>query len=206
MLLKLEPGDEVIMPSFTFVSTANPFVLRGRPAGLRGLPGGHPEPGRDPGRGRPNRPDQGHRAGPLRRGGLRDGDPNRHRRKTTESPWWRTTPTASWPPTRAGPWAPSGSWPPSPFTRPRTSPAARAEPLVVNDPEAVRAGRDNPGEGDQPLPVLPGAGGQVRLDRDRLQLPCPRKSWPPFCWPSWRPGRRSRPKGANGSGSITAKT
>lgn len=29
MLLELTPGDEVIMPSFTFVSTANAFVLRG---------------------------------------------------------------------------------------------------------------------------------------------------------------------------------
>jgi dTDP-4-amino-4,6-dideoxygalactose transaminase len=28
LLLELEPGDEVIMPSFTFVSTANAFVLR----------------------------------------------------------------------------------------------------------------------------------------------------------------------------------
>ena len=29
LLCGLEPGDEVIMPSFTFVSTANAFVLRG---------------------------------------------------------------------------------------------------------------------------------------------------------------------------------
>jgi len=29
MLLNIEPGDEVIMPSWTFVSTANAFVLRG---------------------------------------------------------------------------------------------------------------------------------------------------------------------------------
>lgn len=29
LLLALEPGDEVIMPSFTFVSTANAFVLQG---------------------------------------------------------------------------------------------------------------------------------------------------------------------------------
>ncbi len=29
LLLDLEPGDEVIIPSFTFVSTANAFVLRG---------------------------------------------------------------------------------------------------------------------------------------------------------------------------------
>lgn len=29
ILLNLEEGDEIIMPSYTFVSTANPFVLRG---------------------------------------------------------------------------------------------------------------------------------------------------------------------------------
>lgn len=29
ILIGIEPGDEVIMPSYTFVSTANAFVLRG---------------------------------------------------------------------------------------------------------------------------------------------------------------------------------
>ena len=29
LLLRIAPGDEVILPSFTFVSTANAFVLRG---------------------------------------------------------------------------------------------------------------------------------------------------------------------------------
>jgi dTDP-4-amino-4,6-dideoxygalactose transaminase len=29
LLLEIEPGDEVVMPSFTFVSSANAFVLRG---------------------------------------------------------------------------------------------------------------------------------------------------------------------------------
>lgn len=29
ILLEIQPGDEVILPSFTFVSTANPFLLRG---------------------------------------------------------------------------------------------------------------------------------------------------------------------------------
>lgn len=29
LLLDIEPGDEIIMPSYTFVSTANAFVLRG---------------------------------------------------------------------------------------------------------------------------------------------------------------------------------
>ena len=29
LLLDIKPGDEIIMPSYTFVSTANAFVLRG---------------------------------------------------------------------------------------------------------------------------------------------------------------------------------
>ncbi|MCP4472336.1 MAG: aminotransferase class I/II-fold pyridoxal phosphate-dependent enzyme, partial [Gammaproteobacteria bacterium] len=29
LLIGIKPGDEVILPSYTFVSTANPFVLRG---------------------------------------------------------------------------------------------------------------------------------------------------------------------------------
>jgi dTDP-4-amino-4,6-dideoxygalactose transaminase len=29
LLLDIEPGDEIIMPSYTFASTANAFVLRG---------------------------------------------------------------------------------------------------------------------------------------------------------------------------------
>lgn len=29
LLLDIQPGDEVILPSFTFVSTANAFALRG---------------------------------------------------------------------------------------------------------------------------------------------------------------------------------
>ena len=29
LLMDIQPGDEVVMPSFTFVSTANAFVLRG---------------------------------------------------------------------------------------------------------------------------------------------------------------------------------
>ena len=29
LLIDIQPGDEVILPSYTFVSTANAFVLRG---------------------------------------------------------------------------------------------------------------------------------------------------------------------------------
>ena len=34
LLLDIQPGDEVIMPSYTFVSTANAFVLRGAKTSL----------------------------------------------------------------------------------------------------------------------------------------------------------------------------
>src|ERR1035438_9918799 len=35
LLLDIKPGDEVIVPSFTFVSTVNAFVLRGAKPVLR---------------------------------------------------------------------------------------------------------------------------------------------------------------------------
>ncbi len=45
ILLDIQPGDEVIMPSFTFVSTANAFVLRG--AKLRFVDSRSDHPGMD---------------------------------------------------------------------------------------------------------------------------------------------------------------
>ena len=36
ILADIQPGDEIIMPSFTFVSTANAFALAGRRSRLRG--------------------------------------------------------------------------------------------------------------------------------------------------------------------------
>ena len=45
LLLELGPGDEVMMPSFTFVSTANAFVLRGA-ARSSSTPARHAEPRR----------------------------------------------------------------------------------------------------------------------------------------------------------------
>src|SRR5699024_12279737 len=45
ILLDIEPGDEVIMPACTFVSTANAFVLRG--AKIRIVDSREDNPGRD---------------------------------------------------------------------------------------------------------------------------------------------------------------
>lgn len=43
LLIDCRPGDEIIMPSYTFVSTANAFVLRGAVPGVRGYQAGYPE-------------------------------------------------------------------------------------------------------------------------------------------------------------------
>ena len=50
ILCDFSPGDEVIMPSYTFVSTANAFVLRGGGSRFRRHPGRHPEHRREPDR------------------------------------------------------------------------------------------------------------------------------------------------------------
>lgn len=42
MLMDLKPGDEVIMPSFTFVSTTSPFILRGAKLVFSDSSAGHP--------------------------------------------------------------------------------------------------------------------------------------------------------------------
>jgi dTDP-4-amino-4,6-dideoxygalactose transaminase len=42
ILLNIQPGDEVIMPSFTFVSTANAFILRGAKIVLADTNSGNP--------------------------------------------------------------------------------------------------------------------------------------------------------------------
>ena len=67
ILSDVAPGDEVIMPSYTFVSTANAFVLRGRDAGVRRHPAGHAQPRRDADRGGDHAANPGDRRGPLRR-------------------------------------------------------------------------------------------------------------------------------------------
>ncbi len=44
LLLDIQPGDEVIVPSFTFVSTVNAFVLRGAKPTKSALIGPLPSP------------------------------------------------------------------------------------------------------------------------------------------------------------------
>ena len=127
LLLDIAPGDEVIVPSFTFVSTVNAFVLRGAQPGLRRRSARYAEP---------------------RRGAARSADHAAHegdrRRSTTPASAARWT--RSWRVAerhgvaviednahglfgdykRPQPRARSARWRPRASTRRRTSPAARA--------------------------------------------------------------------------------
>ncbi len=73
LLTDVGPGDEVIMPSFTFVSTANAFALRGATPVFVDIRAGHAQPRRVANRGGDHAAHPRDRAGPLRRRRLRDG-------------------------------------------------------------------------------------------------------------------------------------
>ncbi len=126
MLLDIQPGDEVILPSFTFVSTVNAFVLRGakpvfadiRPDTLNldeNQAGSADHPAH-----------KSHRAGALCRRGLRDGRASWRSPNGTASRWWKTMPMGCSANTRGDTWARLERWRRRPSTRPRISPAARA--------------------------------------------------------------------------------
>jgi dTDP-4-amino-4,6-dideoxygalactose transaminase len=73
ILFEIEPGDEVILPSFTFVSTANAFVLRGGRSSLCRHPARYAEPRRASAGDGAYRSHPRGRASALRRGRVRDG-------------------------------------------------------------------------------------------------------------------------------------
>ena len=127
ILIGIEPGDEVIMPSYTFVSTANAVVLRGavpvfvdiRPDTLNI----DEEPSRRPSLDAPRR---SYRA--LRRRAGRDG-PHQQVAARHDLIVVEDAAQASWPTYKGrGPWEPSVIWLRSAFTRPRTSSGVRAAP------------------------------------------------------------------------------
>ena len=123
--LGVGPGDEVIVPGFTYVATLSVDRLRPGPA-RPGRGGRHAEP--RPGRrgGAHHAAHEGHRGrphagqpGPPRRAA-------RGRRCVTACPSSRTPPRPSAPPTGAAGWAASGRPASSASTSTRPSPAATA--------------------------------------------------------------------------------
>lgn len=73
ILCDIQPGDEFIVPSYTFVSTANAFVLRGGVPVFGRYQAGYHEYRREFDRAGGHSPDPGDRSGSLRRRRLRYG-------------------------------------------------------------------------------------------------------------------------------------
>ena len=134
LLLDLRPGDEVIMPSYTFASTANAYALRGavpvfvdcRPDTLN-LDERLIEAAI-------TTTDQGDRGGPLRRRRLRDGRDHRAGRSGTA--WWssRTTPTVWAAHTAAGRSVRIGAMAAQSFHATKNIQCGEGGALVFNDP------------------------------------------------------------------------
>ena len=71
--MRRRAGRRVILPSYTFVSTANAFLLRGATHEVRGHPSGHAQRGRAPGRAGDHTAHESDRSCALREHRLRDG-------------------------------------------------------------------------------------------------------------------------------------
>ena len=176
------------MPSFTFVSTANAFVLRGATPVFVDIRAGHAEHRRDADRGGDHAADAGDR-----------------RRSTTPASaarWtrsWRSPRgTACWSiedaaqgvladyQGRAARRASATSAALS-FHETKNVISRRGRRAARQRPALRRARRDHPREGHQPQPVLPRPGRQVHLGRRRLVVPAERD-------------HRGVPLGADGGG------
>ena len=168
------PGDDVVVPSFSFIATANAAHVRRRAPGVRRRRPGDRQPHRGDRRGRahPAHPG-GHRRGPGRRPGRPRRDP---RAAATRAASWssRTRRAAPARPTGAARSAPGPRSPPGRSTRARSSPPARAACSPPSRAEwAARARRlrehaMSVSAADRHASVLAPAGA---VRRGRLQLP-----------------------------------
>ena len=198
---RVGPGDEVIMPSYTFVTTATAFALRGATPVFVDIRPDTYEHRRVARRGRDHRPHAGDRRGPLRRGGVRDARRCRRSPKRTRSRSSRTPPKESAPATRASRWERSGRWRDQlPRDQERH---LRQRGSAVGDDDATRAGGGAPRQGDQPQQLHPRGGRPVHLDRPRIlirdQRPRGRLPAPPA------PGERMITASEGGCGTPTTR-
>ena len=173
------------MPSFTFVSTANAFALRGATPGVRRHPAGHAQPRRDA------RSSSAITAAPARScvvhyaGVACEMDAIlADRRRATACRSSRTTRTASSARTADARSGTLGALAALSFHETKNFTCGEGGALLINDPDARRARRDHAREGHQPQRVLPRRGRQVHVGRHRLELP------------AVRPARRRPARGA----------
>ena len=171
LLLDLQPGDTVIVPSFTFVSSAVAFVRAG--AGDQVL--------------RHRAADPRARPAPRRRAARRHGPRDRGRplRRASSATWtacarcWRTGPTSAiiednahglfgrW---RGQPLGSLGRFATLSFHETKNFVCGEGGALVLNDAGGRRPGLGALRQGHEPQGVLPGPGRQVLLAGHRLVL------------------------------------
>ena len=194
LLLDIQPGDEVIVPSFTFVSTVNAFVLRGaRPVFATSGP-------------TRSTSTSGSSSGSSRRG------PGPSCPCTT--PGWAAKWTPSWrsPPGTGRRRRRQRPRPVRQISRPLAGHVRRLATqsfhetknitcgeggaLLINDPTLHRARRDHPREGHQSQPVLPRPGRQIHLGGYRVQLPALRHAGSVSAGAARKCIAKSRPDGS----------
>ena len=181
LLLDVGPGDEVICPPFTFVSSVNAFVLRGavpvfvdiRPDTLN-LDERLVEAAITP---RTRAILLVHYAGVGCEMDVLDGDRRRHGLPLIEDNahglFGRYRGRAARQRRRHLD---------AELPRDQEPDLRRGRRPGDQRPGARRAGRGPAREGHQSQPLLPRAGGQVHLGATSARATCPRTSWPPTCW------------------------
>ena len=196
LLLDLEPGDEVIVPSFTFVSTVNAFVLRGarpvfadvRPDTLN-LDETPLERSITP---RTKAIVAVHYAGV----GCEMDAILRDRRGATALAVVEDNAHGLFGTYRGRPLGTFGALATQSFHETKNFTCGEGGALVVNDAVARRAGRDPAREGHRPQPLLPRPGRQVHVGRRRLELRAVRAPGGVPARRSSRRATRSRPGAA----------
>ena len=150
MLADVKPGDEVIMPSYTFVSTANAFVLRGAVPVFVDIRPDTLNIDEIADRSRDHRRDAGDRAGSLCRRRLRDGRDHGDRRAARPAGdrgrGAGVMATLQGPPARLD----RRPWPRCRFHETKNIISGEGGALLVQRSALCRAGRDHPREGHEP--------------------------------------------------------
>ena len=176
LALGVGPGQEVITPSFTFVSSANAVASRRGTPRLRGdrrahagpRPGGRRATAHAAHRRDPARALRGRRAGHGRAAG--------HRAPDADCAWWRT-PRRAWPrATAAGRSGALGDAGCLSFHETKNVTCGEGGRARDRGPRARAARRDRPREGHEPRGVPARRGRQVHLGRRRHELRAVRRA------------------------------
>ena len=170
LLLDIGPGDEVIVPSFTFPSTANAFVLRGAIPVFIDIRRDTLNLDESHARIPDHQPDARNYSRPLRRGCLRDGRSPRGRRLDMGYPSWRTTHTACLGSIEVSCSARFGVMAAQSFHETKNFSAGEGGAIVINDPKYIERAEIIREKGTNRRNFFRGLGRQVHMGRCGIKL------------------------------------